>query len=62
MTQMPAEGRDVQSGVGEKGTPSDKEKENEKDDCPDGGYGWVVMICLVGINAVTWGTFFVLCS
>lgn len=25
------------------------------DKIPDGGYGWVVMSCIVGINAVTWG-------
>lgn len=22
---------------------------------PDGGYGWVVVACLVAMNAVTWG-------
>ncbi|KAM0752973.1 UM00103-like protein [Meredithblackwellia eburnea MCA 4105] len=25
------------------------------DVCPDGGYGWVVVCCTMGINAVTWG-------
>ena len=24
-------------------------------DCPDGGYGWVVVICLILMYAVSWG-------
>lgn len=29
----------------------------EEDKIPDGGYGWVVMACILGSNAVTWGEF-----
>jgi hypothetical protein len=24
---------------------------------PDGGYGWVVVMCIAAINAVTWGMY-----
>lgn len=27
----------------------------EKDVIPEGGYGWVIVICVALINAVTWG-------
>ena len=26
-----------------------------EDDCPDGGYGWIAVICLVLMYAVSWG-------
>lgn len=26
-----------------------------EEDCPDGGYGWIVVICLVLMYAVSWG-------
>ena len=29
--------------------------EKGDDSIPDGGYGWVVIACLVGTNSVTWG-------
>lgn len=38
------------------GALTDLDKQKIDDDTPDGGYGWVVIGCQVGINAVTWGT------
>lgn len=25
------------------------------DEVPNGGYGWVIVVCLLGVNACTWG-------
>lgn len=33
----------------------EKEGEGEHDELPNGGYGWVIMVCLLGLNACTWG-------
>ncbi|WRT67573.1 uncharacterized protein IL334_004545 [Kwoniella shivajii] len=30
-------------------------KDGDEDDIPDGGYGWVIVGCLIAMNAVTWG-------
>lgn len=28
---------------------------NQEDTFPDGGYGWVCVLCVFGINVCTWG-------
>lgn len=35
----------------------DKDDETTVDVKPDGGYGWVCVVCLLFINATTWGEF-----
>jgi len=32
-----------------------EKQEAEHDELPNGGYGWVIMFCLLGLNACTWG-------
>ena len=38
-------------------TAQDDEGHNtsDADEFPEGGYGWVVVACRVGFNAMTWG-------
>lgn len=63
-------GVDSEKGALEKGavpddvsTPStttqvainDKSVDHTIDELPNGGYGWVIVVCLLGLNACTWG-------
>lgn len=47
--------------AGPDSTPPDEEGEETVDrtanDVPDGGYGWVVVVCLMAINASIWGEY-----
>jgi hypothetical protein len=31
------------------------EEEKEIDELPNGGYGWVIVVCILALNACTWG-------
>lgn len=34
---------------------TDESNDEDEDELPNGGYGWIIMLCLVGLNACTWG-------
>lgn len=48
------EAGDVQS-QSKRGARGDPDEKYKRDVPPDGGYGWVCVICVFWINAHTWG-------
>jgi hypothetical protein len=33
----------------------EQDVEVERDVLPEGGYGWIIVACQIGVNATTWG-------
>ena len=61
LDQIPLESRAVddgeiaQLGVGNTDEEERGEEVDHSSDVPEGGYGWVIVGCLIAINASTWG-------
>lgn len=44
-----------ETGTEEISVPVDPDEKYKRDVPPDGGYGWVCVVCVFWINAHTWG-------
>jgi hypothetical protein len=55
----PAPARPASDGAETKvGYGAEEQKEQQEvDELPNGGYGWVIVFSLLGLNACTWGKF-----